>query len=41
MTHRVTAKSDIRRWSNPKGEGTLFSVDLLDEQVRLEGVSEW
>lgn len=29
---RVTAKSDIRRWNNAKGEGTLFSVDLLDEQ---------
>jgi hypothetical protein len=28
----VTAKSDIRRWNNAKGEGTLFSVDLLDEQ---------
>lgn len=28
---RITAKSDIRRWSNAKGEGTLFSMDLLDE----------
>jgi hypothetical protein len=28
---RVTNKSDIRRWSNAKGEGTLFSIDLLDE----------
>lgn len=27
---RVVAKSDIRTWSNPKGEGSLFSVDLLD-----------
>lgn len=27
---RVTAKSDIRTWSNAKGEGSLFSVDLLD-----------
>jgi replication factor A1 len=27
---RVTNKSDIRRWSNAKGEGQLFSVDLLD-----------
>ena len=26
------AKSDIKRWSNAKGEGTLFSIDLLDEQ---------
>lgn len=29
---RVTSKSDIRTWSNAKGEGTLFSVDLLDAQ---------
>jgi replication factor A1 len=27
---RVVAKSDIRTWSNPKGEGSLFSIDLLD-----------
>jgi replication factor A1 len=27
---RITSKSDIRRWSNAKGEGTLFSIDLLD-----------
>lgn len=28
---RVTAKSDIKSWSNPKGEGRLFSVDLIDQ----------
>lgn len=27
---RVVAKSDIRTWSNAKGEGSLFSIDLLD-----------
>jgi replication factor A1 len=27
---RVTSKSDIRTWSNAKGEGSLFSIDLLD-----------
>jgi len=27
---RITNKSELRRWSNAKGEGTLFSVDLLD-----------
>ena len=27
---RVTAKSDIRSWHNARGEGKLFSVDLLD-----------
>jgi replication factor A1 len=29
---RVTGKSDVRRWSNQRGEGYLCSVDLLDEQ---------
>lgn len=29
---RVTRKADIKRWSNAKGEGTLFSIDLLDSQ---------
>lgn len=28
---RVTDKSDVRTWSNAKGEGSLFSVSLLDE----------
>jgi replication factor A1 len=27
---RVTSKSDIKTWSNAKGEGTLFSIELLD-----------
>jgi replication factor A1 len=27
---RVVSKSDIRTWSNAKGEGSLFSVDFLD-----------
>jgi replication factor A1 len=27
---RVTSKSDLKHWSNAKGEGTLFSIDLLD-----------
>lgn len=27
---RVTAKSDIKTWNNAKGEGSLFSIDLLD-----------
>lgn len=29
---RVTAKSDIKNWTNAKGEGRLFSIDLLDSQ---------
>lgn len=27
---RVTNRSDIRTWSNARGEGSLFSVDMLD-----------
>lgn len=26
---RVTSKSDIRRWNNARGEGHLFSMDLV------------
>lgn len=29
---RVTAKGDMRTWNNARGEGKLFSVDLLDKQ---------
>lgn len=29
---RITKKSDIRSWQNANGSGTLFSVDLLDDQ---------
>lgn len=29
---RVTKKGDMRTWSNQRGEGKLFSVDLLDKQ---------
>lgn len=29
---RITAKSDIRTWSNARGEGKLFSIDLLDSE---------
>ncbi|XP_012542011.1 replication protein A 70 kDa DNA-binding subunit [Monomorium pharaonis] len=28
---RVTSKSPIRTWSNSRGEGKLFSMDLIDE----------
>jgi hypothetical protein len=27
---RITVKSDIRKWSNAKGDGHLFSIDLVD-----------
>jgi len=28
---RVTHKSEMKSWKNPKGEGTLFSIDLIDQ----------
>ena len=28
---RVTAKSPVRTWSNAKGKGKLYSMDLVDE----------
>ncbi len=28
---RVTSKSDVRTWSNPKSSGSMFKVELLDE----------
>jgi len=31
---RVTKKSDMKHWQNQKGEGKLFSIDLLDSHVR-------
>lgn len=32
---RVTSKSDIRHWNNAKGEGKLFSMDLMDESGEI------
>lgn len=29
---KVSVRSDMRRWSNAKGEGKFFTVDLLDGQ---------
>ncbi|KAK4058715.1 Replication factor A protein 1 [Microbotryomycetes sp. JL221] len=39
---RVTQKSDIRHWSNARGDGKLFSVNLLDEsgEIRATGFNE-
>lgn len=39
---RVTNKSNIRTWSNSRGEGKLFSIDLLDEsgEIRLTGFKD-
>lgn len=39
---RVTSKSNIRTWSNARGEGKLFSVDLTDESgaIRATGFND-
>ena len=40
---RVTAKSDVRHYSNARGEGRLFSFDLLDEhggEIRAVGFGD-
>lgn len=36
---RVTNKSNIRTWSNSKGEGKLFSMDLLDESGEMRATA--
>jgi replication factor A1 len=35
---RVTQKSDIKHWSNAKGEGKLFSVTFMDETVSYAAI---
>lgn len=39
---RVTKKSDIRTWSNARGEGKLFSLELMDEsgEIRCTGFTD-
>ncbi|GAA6006425.1 hypothetical protein JCM11491_004952 [Sporobolomyces phaffii] len=39
---RVTSKSEIRHYSNQRGDGKLFSVNLLDEsgEIRATGFNE-
>lgn len=32
---RVTQKTDIKTWSNQRGEGKLFSVTLMDETAEI------
>ena len=38
---RITAKSDIRRYSNARGEGKFFSFDVLDSQNGEIRVVAW
>ncbi|KAL1741354.1 hypothetical protein HDZ31DRAFT_84875 [Schizophyllum fasciatum] len=39
---RVTQKSDIRKWSNQRGEGRLFNVTLMDDtgEIRATGFNQ-
>lgn len=32
---RITSKSPIKTWSNSRGEGKLFSMDLIDESGEI------
>ena len=36
---RVTQKSDIKHWSNAKGEGKLFSMTLMDETGEIKATA--
>ncbi|KAF8651467.1 hypothetical protein AX16_004766 [Volvariella volvacea WC 439] len=36
---RVTQKTDIKKWSNPRGEGTLFSVTLMDDSGEIRATA--
>lgn len=36
---RVTAKSPVRTWANARGEGKLFSVDLIDESGEIRATA--
>ncbi|MGH0165031.1 UNVERIFIED_CONTAM: hypothetical protein FKN15_048009 [Acipenser sinensis] len=39
---RITNKSQIRTWSNSRGEGKLFSMEIVDEsgEIRVTGFNE-
>jgi ssDNA-binding replication factor A large subunit len=32
---RVTKKTEKKRWSNSKGDGTLFSIDITDQSSTI------
>lgn len=36
---RVTLKSDVKHWSNARGDGKLFSVHLLDESGEIRATA--
>ncbi len=36
---RVTQKSEIKTWSNPRGEGKLFNVTLMDDSGEIRATA--
>jgi OB-fold nucleic acid binding domain. len=36
---RVTSKSSVRTWANARGEGKLFSMDLIDESGEIRATA--
>ena len=36
---RVTSKSAVRTWSNSRGEGKLFSINLLDDSGEIKATA--
>jgi len=36
---RVTSKTPVRTWSNARGEGKLFSMDLIDESGEIRATA--
>ncbi len=36
---RIINKSDIRTWSNVRGEGKLFSMDMIDETGEIRATA--
>lgn len=36
---RVTQKSEMKTWSNPRGEGKLFSVTLMDDTGEIKATA--
>lgn len=36
---RVTTKSPVRTWANARGEGKLFSMDLIDESGEIRATA--
>ena len=36
---RVTQKSNVRTWSNSRGEGKLFSMNFMDESGEIKATA--